>query len=464
MAQYGRTGERRAASASDGGRTARLLSLIQSRAQPKRHPMLTPCVALLLPCSDPAPSFGQPNKTLRLAKQTAKVTNLAGLPYGQVWELDQRTQLLSRTDRKRGLGTALLDTTMETVKNNSQLYDTNRSQKLSQAEIEALKTPGSATSGAALVDLLISNSATFAGKTEFSQEKYIKKKKAKHCSELQVLPVSIARVMETFWEKDPRKMRGMRPDTMAMILSTANIKAGVNSLVVESCSGVVLGSLLYRQQGLGYVVHAFENNQKRTEGVKRFNFNNDIASALLHVPLDKVLTKQIPIHAETAAAASAPVSAAAATAAAASSDKKADAPMDTSSSSDSASAPSAAVAAAGAAAAAVPAGDMTAEEVLSQQVDVAILATRYDPFSLLQSVWPYLKVTGRFVLYDECIEPLAAAHAKLSTSAEFASVNLVLSECFFRNHQVLPNRTHPFVNMSASGGYILSGIKMKQGK
>lgn len=416
--------------------------------------------------------FLQPNKTLRLAKQTAKVTNLAGLPYGQVWELDQRTQLLSRTDRKRGLGTALLDTNMETVKNNSQLYDTNQSQKLSQAEIEALKTPGSSTSGAALVDMLISNSATFAGKTEFSQEKYIKKKKAKHCSEVQVLPVSIARVMETFWEKDPRKMRGMRPDTMAMILSTANVKAGVNSLVVESCSGVVLGSLLYRQQGLGYVVHAFENNQKRTEGVKRFNFSAEIAGALLHVPLDKVLNKQIPIHAETAAAAAAaapaaaPAAAVATTAAAAvSADKKADAPMDTSSNSDSASAAAPAASTASVAAAgAVPAGDMTAEEVLAQQVDVTILATRYDPYTLLQSVWPYLKVTGRFVLYDECIEPLAAAHAKLSTSSEFAAVNLVLSECFFRNHQVLPNRTHPFVNMSASGGYILSGIKMKQGK
>jgi tRNA (adenine-N(1)-)-methyltransferase non-catalytic subunit len=41
------------------------------------------------------------------------------------------------------------------------------------------------------------------------------------------------------------------------------------------------------------------------------------------------------------------------------------------------------------------------------------------------------------------------------------AVNVVLSEQFFRNQQVLPNRTHPFVNMSASGGYILSGSKMR---
>ena len=412
---------------------------------------------------------GSSTKAIKLGKQNAKVTNLPGQAYGHIWELDAKTSLLTRTTRKRGLGTSLTDPSMQTLKNNSQLFDNNQSQKLSQSEIEALKASSlqADPTGSTLVDALVSNSATFASKTEFSQEKYIKKKKAKHGLELSVLPVSCARVMEVFWEKEPRKLRGMRPDTMGLLLSSANIRAGISTLVVESCSGVILGSVLYRQQGLGYVVHAFENNQKRTEGVKRFNFSNDISAALLHVPLDRILKKEIVVNPATATTA-AP---AAAAAAAAKPEAKTEASAMDIEGAASPAPPAASPAAAAAssssapsapAAAASSAVDLTADQVLSQQVDVVILATRYDPYSLLMSCWPYLKVTGRFVIYDECIEPLAAAHAKLSASVDVA-VNLVLAEQFFRNQQVLPNRTHPFVNMSASGGYILSGIKMQQG-
>jgi tRNA (adenine-N(1)-)-methyltransferase non-catalytic subunit len=382
--------------------------------------------------------LSQPNRTLRLAKQTAKVSNLPGQSYGCVWELDNKSQLLSRTTRKRGLGTTLLDSSLpDTARNNSQLYDTNAAQALSQEEIEAFKDAGT-TTGTELVDMLISNSATFASKTEFSQEKYIKKKKLKHCTELQVLPVSLGRVIETFWEKDRAKLRGLRPDTLALLLSTANVRAGASSLVVESCSGAILGALMYRTQGLAYVVHAFENNQKRTEGVKRFNFSPDITAALLHVPLDKLLSKQVPVNGDITVRPTTSVTPAASATIAS---------MDTTDS------------AADAADVSNPEGDLSGEQLLSQQVDILILASRYEPFALLQSLWAYLRPGGRFVVYEEVLEPLAAAHAKLS--AHEMGVNITLSEQFFRHHQVLPNRTHPHVNMSASGGYILSGSKMR---
>jgi tRNA A58 N-methylase Trm61 len=112
------------------------------------------------------------------------------------------------------------------------------------------------------------------------------------------------------------------------------------------------------------------------------------------------------------------------------------------------------------------AGDLSTESVLSHQVDVR-LATQYDPFSRLASLWPHLKPAGRFVIYDEVIESLSHCHAKLCQGAlggSESAMNLILAETFFRNIQVLPNRTHPHVNMSASGGYILTGMKMNANK
>ena len=55
-------------------------------------------------------------------------------------------------------------------------------------------------------------------------------------------------------------------------------------------------------------------------------------------------------------------------------------------------------------------------------------------------------------------QPLSDIYSQFRESN--LGVNLKLTECWFRNYQVLPSRTHPEVMMSGSGGYILSGIKV----
>ncbi len=40
------------------------------------------------------------------------------------------------------------------------------------------------------------------------------------------------------------------------------------------------------------------------------------------------------------------------------------------------------------------------------------------------------------------------------------AVNIRVTETWLREYQVLPERTHPHVNMSGTGGYILTGIKV----
>lgn len=66
----------------------------------------------------------------------------------------------------------------EILENNSKLIDDNTSQKLSQADIVSMKEKG--LSGEQVIQAIISNSATFQAKTEYSKEKYIKKKQQKY--------------------------------------------------------------------------------------------------------------------------------------------------------------------------------------------------------------------------------------------------------------------------------------------
>jgi len=56
------------------------------------------------------------------------------------------------------------------TRSNAGLVQNDGNQSLSAADIEAMKAKGAA--GADIVAALTANSATFAAKTEFSQEKY----------------------------------------------------------------------------------------------------------------------------------------------------------------------------------------------------------------------------------------------------------------------------------------------------
>jgi tRNA (adenine-N(1)-)-methyltransferase non-catalytic subunit len=61
---------------------------------------------------------------------------------------------------------------------NRDLVDTNTSQTLTSDDIAAMKAAGHA--GEKIISALVENSATFATKTAFSQEKYIRKKQLKY--------------------------------------------------------------------------------------------------------------------------------------------------------------------------------------------------------------------------------------------------------------------------------------------
>lgn len=130
-----------------------------------------------------------------------------------------------------------------------------------------------------------------------------------------------------------------------------------------------------------------------------------------------------------------------------------------------------------------------------RQVDSLIIATKYDPTATLLRLLPYLAPSCPFVVYHEFLEPLLetfntlqnyyAAHdndASCDKSVEGdgssngdgteekkaqpmmqrrnIAINLRLSDTWFREYQVLEGRTHPNMNMSQNGGYILMGTKL----
>lgn len=87
-----------------------------------------------------------------------------------------------------------------------------------------------------------------------------------------------------------------------------------------------------------------------------------------------------------------------------------------------------------------------------------IIAVSWDAEKTLDALWPLLLPSGSFVVFSQYLAPLNKLHARLKNKKQ--AVFLQCSETWYRVQQVLPNRTHPMMNMDGGSGYILTGIKV----
>ena len=89
-------------------------------------------------------------------------------------------------------------------KDNRNLVDDTKSQPLGQTEIALLREKG--ISGPEILDTLISNSKTFSQKTEFSQEKYVKKKVRAYGDSLVFSKPTLNLIVDYYFNKDAIKI------------------------------------------------------------------------------------------------------------------------------------------------------------------------------------------------------------------------------------------------------------------
>ena len=61
------------------------------------------------------------------------------------------------------------------------------------------------------------------------------------------------------------------------------------------------------------------------------------------------------------------------------------------------------------------------------------------------------------------LQSISLRLAALYTALFALAVGLALQDCWFREVQVLPSRTHPVMQMNHGGGYLLSGTTVMPG-
>lgn len=330
--------------------------------------------------------------------------------------------------------------------------DTNTAQKLSSTEIGELRENGA--SGKEIIQALVENSETWDTKTEFSKQKYLKKKQQKYMPRVQFLKCTAESLCRTYRLKNPMKICNLREDSLGQILVYGNIYAGAQVLVVDTCMGLVTGAIAERQAGNGRILAGYEGQQPAADILRRFNFDKKTLESIQYFsykdvhnfakreedvdepPVVLARDGYTPEEREKMA-----------------NERIAKFTDDQRKRYEAKKAKNLANKIRREPAAVVRAW-------AREKSDSLVIACNYDPETMLFTLLPYLACSKPFVVYSEFLEPLTRVFSKLQQLN--AVIDLQLSETWTRDNQVLPGRTHPEMTMSACSGYILTGIKIHE--
>lgn len=151
---------------------------------------------------------------------------------------------------------------------NKEYYDDNTAQKLTQEEINELKQT---KTGEEVIQHLVENSSTFNKKTQFSQEKYLKKKKQKYLGLFRLLRPTSANIADCAFMNDKRK--SLRSDALGCLIYMSNLYYGSKVCVVDQVSGILLGAVLERTSD---VVTQVKVDRDEPKLMKYYSFNREI--------------------------------------------------------------------------------------------------------------------------------------------------------------------------------------------
>jgi len=424
---------------------------------------------------------------VKINKRSYPTSNLIGLSYGTVLELcmgclkalpecedivPSYPASLSAEEAAPvlvpGLGSEEANTDDSTFpsmnpeqkNDNRNLVDNNKSQSLQFEEIEQMRQDG--THGSAIVNKLIKNSSTFDQKTEFSKAKYIKKKQQKYQQRCRIVRCTPYSICETVFANRPRLLLNMREDTLGQMLSHSNVSAGCQVLVYEQCAGVITGALSWRMGGYGKIFSIYDGQQPSfLEMIRRYNLSFAENFSIKWVHSGDVYRDDSTV--------------------ATSSHDNSNIPDPEKTERDTLHWPCPlqnhtrgyldsmettrekrqflAKRCARFARKLTRQTPMESKKMLEERKsDSIIIAVRYDPTETLLGLLPYLAPSSPFVVYCEYIEPLTECFMELQKQK--LAINLRLSDTWMREYQVLQGRTHPSMNMTQSGGFILTGTKL----
>ncbi|XP_028997413.1 tRNA (adenine(58)-N(1))-methyltransferase non-catalytic subunit TRM6 [Betta splendens] len=402
----------------------------------------------------------QPRKKVIFEKQWFFLDNAVGHLYSTTFDIGSGGALQPQKLKEN----ESCSDAKEAGTDNRHIVDDGKSQKLTRDDIETLKEQG--LKGQEIIQQLIENSSTFRDKTEYAQDKYIKKKKKKYENTVTVLRPTCRILAMMYHGREPGKICHLRYDTLAQMLTLANIHAGSKVLVFETCAGLVLGAVMERMGGFGSVIQMYPGGGPVRAGVESFGFPAHFHDTLHEFPICHVNALLAGTLDTTAKEPSADENQSGVVAEEEQNQREVEPQSMETSTADAVGDDQEKNEKEKRKEAKTQVKKLKLEEkrkklaavaslLEARNADGLVIASRFQPCSVLMGLLKFLAPSRPFVVYSQYKEPLIECYTKLREHG--GTVNLKLTDSWLRHYQVLPNRTHPLLLMSGGGGYLLSG-------
>lgn len=401
--------------------------------------------------------------SLKIGNDNLSLRPLIGYPFGSLFQVKNGEEgpflshILPSVEGDGGLeheGSQIKDE----CKDNRTIVDNNTAQSLTGEDIEAMKSQGA--TGDEIINALISNSSTFEKKTLFSQEKYKLKKQKKYAPKVLLRRPFTRSICEAYFKKYPHRIGFLRIDALSLLLSMANVGAHSDILVVDMVGGILTGAVAERLGGTGFVCNTYLGDTPYpTDIVRIFNFSSETCQRIMRCPLTDLCSSQTGTHTQD----SKMVDISKSNEETAMSSINIDEPAVSSENGMHDIVPETSAALLSKAIKPPKAGEKASKEAINSWKETGfssliVAAPDADAWGIVKELIPLLSFSAPFAIYHQYLQPLATCMHNLQVGK--MAVGLQISEPWLREYQVLPSRTHPHMQMSGFGGYILSGTRI----
>ncbi|CUA72894.1 tRNA (adenine(58)-N(1))-methyltransferase non-catalytic subunit TRM6 [Rhizoctonia solani] len=347
-----------------------------------------------------------------------------GHPFGLSYEIVNNKEL-------KVVSHKVIEGIEETTATNELINDDGKFvQPLTTEEIEALKASGAHATE--IIKRQIEAHTTYELKNEYSKEKYKKRKEAKYSKGFKVVEPTLFNICEYHFSRDASKIRDLRPHTLGQLLNSANVRPGARILVADDVSGLLVAAVLERLGGSGRcLVITDVDGPSAFPIILHMNFEPEVKSSTIMSTLNWAAVDEDYTPLGVARVTEEPVEEAQSNKEKYKQRKRKTAANVLSS---------------------------LREELFLGEFDGLIVASQFEPFSLVEKLSPYLAGSGSIAVYSPYIQPLIEAQSRMRPMPKYLAP--AVQETWHREYQVLPGRTHPHMNMPGPTGYILTAIKV----
>lgn len=436
--------------------------------------------------------FGSVDSVAALGKDQIELRSIETQPWFTTFKMipknrsGRRLCSLERCADISGLKETLEINVTESGADNRNVLADAPSQTLKPDDIEKLRE--SCNSASEIVGHLIENSKTFASKTEYSQDKYLRKKEKKYFEYVQIRKPTIRMITEIMYRQDVEKVYGLRMDSLSQILSYSGVCGNGMYLAYESGTNGLIPAALLNSIGAnteGKLLHLHPGNVPQKQALLALNLDQEQLERCISANFYSVLRHYYQNRETTTSSGTKrKIMDDSIDEKSGEGDGDADGPdnhppklaktengngviLDVTETETIAEKLEPIVD--------KTKGDVTpplktnvpkwvldnekGSDMLRENVDALIIVAKEHPGSIVKALLPFVKPSSPIVIFNLSREILVELYMKLKNSGQVTGLRITSN--WLRQYQILPNRTHPDVCMSGNSGFLLCGFTVR---